>query len=207
MVLARKERDRMRRKADILNAAEHVFALKGYDKATMQDIAKKAEYAIGTVYLYFKDKNALYFSLLEEKMRDMLTSLKEKTAKVSDARERLETCLKEKLAFFEANQDFFKIYISESRESECSIEQKMQKTSFVEDYLRFMAGLMRAAQKQSVIRKDVDPDLAADVFLSIFKLIIVRCFREGLQSTQDLKGLCSLIMGIFLNGMGQKNEN
>ena len=55
IILSRKERDRLRRKSDILNAAEYVFVLKGCDKATMQNIAKKAEYSTGTVYLYFKD--------------------------------------------------------------------------------------------------------------------------------------------------------
>lgn len=58
----RKERDLLLRKTDILKAAERVFALKGYDKATIQDIAKEAEYAPGTLYLYFKDKWSLFLT-------------------------------------------------------------------------------------------------------------------------------------------------
>ena len=75
----RKERDRQLRRTDILRASEHVFAQKGYDNATMQDIAKEAQYATGTVYLYFKDKEALYFSLLEEKIFCMMSATREKT--------------------------------------------------------------------------------------------------------------------------------
>ncbi len=60
-LLGRKERYRFLRKTDIIRAAEHVFALKGFHKATIQDIARQAQYATGTVYLYFEDKNSLYF--------------------------------------------------------------------------------------------------------------------------------------------------
>jgi len=54
--LSRKERDRRLRQEDILKTAEHIFAIKGYHEASIQDIAKEAQYAVGTVYLYFKTK-------------------------------------------------------------------------------------------------------------------------------------------------------
>ncbi|TAM39648.1 TetR/AcrR family transcriptional regulator, partial [bacterium] len=78
--LSRRERDKLLRRRDILRAAEHVFALKGYYEATMQDIARDAQYATGTVYLYFKDKESLYFSLVERKYSDLLAILKERTS-------------------------------------------------------------------------------------------------------------------------------
>ena len=87
--LTRKERDKQLRKTDLLSAAEHLFALKGYDRATMQDIAREAQYATGTAYLYFKDKESLYFSLLEEKISDMMSIVKEKTSAAKDVREKL----------------------------------------------------------------------------------------------------------------------
>ena len=80
--LNRKERDKQLRRADILKAAEHVFAKKGYGRATMQDIAKEAQYATGTVYLYFEDKESLYFSLLEGKISSMMSIIKKKHRKL-----------------------------------------------------------------------------------------------------------------------------
>ena len=59
----RKRRERERRRQQIIVAAKRVFSAKGFTKATMEDIAKEAELSPGTLYLYFKNKDALYASL------------------------------------------------------------------------------------------------------------------------------------------------
>jgi len=59
----RKERERERRRQQIIVAAKRVFTEKGFNKATMEDIAKEAELSPGTLYLYFKNKDELYASL------------------------------------------------------------------------------------------------------------------------------------------------
>ena len=110
--LTRKERDRQLRQQDILKGAEHVFAVKGFHNATIQDIARDAQYATGTIYLYFKDKEALYLALLEKKIRSMLSLIQEKVARVSGTPEKIRALVEEQLAYFAENQDFFSIYFS-----------------------------------------------------------------------------------------------
>jgi AcrR family transcriptional regulator len=53
------------RRTQILEAATRVFAEKGYHRATTKDIARAAEMAEGTIYLYFKNKSELLIALLE----------------------------------------------------------------------------------------------------------------------------------------------
>lgn len=59
----RKQRERERRRQQIIVAAKRVFSEKGYSKSTMEDIAREAELSPGTLYLYFKNKDELYASL------------------------------------------------------------------------------------------------------------------------------------------------
>ena len=59
----RKERERERRRQQIIVAAKRIFKDKGFGRATMEDIAKEAELSPGTLYLYFKNKEDLYASL------------------------------------------------------------------------------------------------------------------------------------------------
>ncbi len=59
----RKEREKERRRQQIMVAAKRVFSVKGFTKTTMEDIAKEAELSPGTLYLYFKNKDELYASL------------------------------------------------------------------------------------------------------------------------------------------------
>jgi AcrR family transcriptional regulator len=62
-IAERKEREKERRKQQIVVAAKKVFSNKGFNRATMDDIAKEAELSPGTLYLYFKNKEELYASL------------------------------------------------------------------------------------------------------------------------------------------------
>jgi AcrR family transcriptional regulator len=59
----RKEREKGRRRQQIMVAAKRVFSQKSFNKATMEDIAKEAELSPGTLYLYFKNKEELFASL------------------------------------------------------------------------------------------------------------------------------------------------
>jgi AcrR family transcriptional regulator len=59
----RKERERERRRQQIIVSAKRVFSEKGFSKTTMEDIAREAELSPGTLYLYFKNKDELYASL------------------------------------------------------------------------------------------------------------------------------------------------
>ena len=53
------------RKDQIMNAAEDVFAQKGFDKARMDDIADKTGLSKGTLYLYYKSKDDLIIAILD----------------------------------------------------------------------------------------------------------------------------------------------
>ncbi|HID32489.1 MAG TPA: TetR/AcrR family transcriptional regulator [bacterium (Candidatus Stahlbacteria)] len=63
----------MRREDQILDAASKVFMEVGYSRATVEKIAKRAKVAKGTVYLYFKNKEDLFISLLARQMRHIVT--------------------------------------------------------------------------------------------------------------------------------------
>ncbi|SHJ30308.1 transcriptional regulator, TetR family [Desulfatibacillum alkenivorans DSM 16219] len=63
---SRRERQRKERRQAILQAAENLFAEQGYRKTRIEDIAGKADVSVGTVYGYFKNKEDLLMSVLED---------------------------------------------------------------------------------------------------------------------------------------------
>ena len=92
----RKEREKERRRQQIMVAAKRVFVEKGFGGATMEDIAREAELSAGTLYLYFKNKNELYASLtlrvlqylnirLEHLSNDKESDLRGKISNIKDA--------------------------------------------------------------------------------------------------------------------------
>ena len=64
----RREREKEQRRNEILDAAEKVFFSKGFNNATMDEVAETAELSKGTLYLYFKNKEDLYFAITQRSM-------------------------------------------------------------------------------------------------------------------------------------------
>jgi len=59
-IYERKQREKEKRRQEILHAARKVFSSKGYNTATIEEIALEAELSPGTLYLYFKNKEELH---------------------------------------------------------------------------------------------------------------------------------------------------
>lgn len=60
----RKAREKEQRRNDIINAAEKLFFSRSYDNVSMEDIAKEVELNRATLYLYFKNKDALFYAVV-----------------------------------------------------------------------------------------------------------------------------------------------
>lgn len=59
----RKQREKTEMRNLILDAAMKLFLEVGYEHVTLRKIAEAIEYSPGTVYLYFKDKNEIFYAL------------------------------------------------------------------------------------------------------------------------------------------------
>lgn len=70
-IYERKQREKEKRKNDIISAARKVFSNKGFNSATMEEIASEAELSPGTLYLYFKNKEELHTILSIEVLKHL----------------------------------------------------------------------------------------------------------------------------------------
>jgi len=69
----RRLRDKEELRLLILDGAMRLFAQQGVEKVTIRNIADAIEYSVGTVYVYFKDKNAILHALHTEGFIDLKT--------------------------------------------------------------------------------------------------------------------------------------
>lgn len=67
----RKEREKEQRKNAILDTAEKLFFSRDFDSVSMEELAKEVELGKGTLYLYFKSKDALLFAIILRKMNEL----------------------------------------------------------------------------------------------------------------------------------------
>lgn len=105
----RREREAADRKQNILKAAREIFWKVGYANATMPQIAKAAELAPGTLYLYFPSKDALYTELLIEGYDRLEQHLKDSVALGSTAMKKAEKLIDAFFTFAQHNPQYFDI--------------------------------------------------------------------------------------------------
>jgi AcrR family transcriptional regulator len=72
-VAERREEEKERRRAEIVNAAESLYAEKGWDAVTMDQVARSARLSRALVYVYFKDRDDLMFAIGERAMQMLRT--------------------------------------------------------------------------------------------------------------------------------------
>jgi TetR/AcrR family transcriptional regulator len=75
-ISARREEEKERRRAEILDAAEALYAKKGWDALTMDQVARSARLSRALVYVYFRDKDDLLFAIGERAVQLLLDRFK-----------------------------------------------------------------------------------------------------------------------------------
>src|SRR3979409_1582850 len=110
----RQEAGELRRLA-ILQAARTVFASQGYADTVVDDIAAEAGIGKGTLYLYFPSKEQIYLAALLEDARNLNRLTRDGIAAAATWQEKLRAYMDVKLQYFEAHQDFVRIYMTEFR--------------------------------------------------------------------------------------------
>jgi TetR/AcrR family transcriptional regulator len=81
-IAERKQREKAQRREDILNAAEKLFFSRGYDSVSMDEIAADVELNKATLYLYFKDKESLYFAVVNRGIKILRAMIMEEAKNV-----------------------------------------------------------------------------------------------------------------------------
>jgi AcrR family transcriptional regulator len=197
--ISRKEREFRTHRGEILRAAEKLFAAKGFFQTTMSDIAQAAEFGTGTLYKYFKSKEDLYFTLIDEKTDEINHLVRDKLSQVSSAIERLKQVLTLELEFIERNRDFFRIYISEGSRFEWSFKNDFGKKIHEKmvNYIHLLAQVLKQGMDAGELKPLAPLDLA-----HAFEGIVHSFIFEWLISPQSysLPSKAETILEIFLRG-------
>jgi AcrR family transcriptional regulator len=110
--LSRKEREFLRHKEEILWAAEQVFSEKGYVSATVDEIAQRAEFAVGTLYRFFENKSELYSETVLTRMRVMEKEVYAALRKGDSPAEMIRSYFGCRIELFWEYPQFFRLFFS-----------------------------------------------------------------------------------------------
>ncbi len=125
--LSRREREKLWQRREMLTAAIKLFSEKGYHSVSMQEIAKKSEFAIGTLYKFFKNKEDLYKSIIMEQADIFHKALTEALEEEDGEIEKLRKYVQVKGAVFMDNISVVRLYFAETRGASFNIKAGLDK--------------------------------------------------------------------------------
>lgn len=196
--MPRRARERLQRRRDIFRAAEPVFAEKGFHGASIDEIARGAEYATGTVYLYFRDKETLYVELFEEKIRELLDFVKERVGAEAQPLRALQQFIHARMEYFDKNRPFFKMYMRERMDWGWAKGEKWTGVyNLYENYINLLTRLIQKAQRGERLRKGDSRRFA--IALSGMMMQLTRDWLRH-ESHRPLMEQADFVADLFLHG-------
>ncbi|KAF5086858.1 TetR/AcrR family transcriptional regulator [Methanobacterium aggregans] len=168
-----KEREREQRQNDIINAARKLFADKDFDEVSMNEIAGEVGLGKSTLYLYFKNKEALYFAVCLRGTRIWAEMVKEEVEKGNTGLEKFVLYGNANREFSNRYPDYFRLLYSPTSIKKQFDMDKMTSSEEFQEVRELFKEIMfigiDSIQKgidEGEIRPDVDPVEAA-ILLSV----------------------------------------
>jgi AcrR family transcriptional regulator len=191
----------------VFQAAEEVIVTKGLEGATMQEIARRAGCAAGTLYLYFRNKDELIRLLVDRHMQRLESVFKETLSKATeDGLERLRLGLKVSLEYCHAHQLVLRVFFS-TLSGSTDIESHL-KGAAREAYSRMKQldiDSMQRAQRARQVRGDIPAEELVEMMYGLFNAAITRWCLRG--QTPDATTQMKLVWGFLAGGLGIPAES
>jgi TetR/AcrR family transcriptional regulator len=160
MKLPRREREKLRQRKEMLAGALDVFLEKGYHNVSMHEIAAKAEFAIGTLYKFFKNKQDLYKTLVLEMSDGFNETLTKAIEEPDDEVEKLRNYVRAKGELFRANVSMIRLYFAETRGASFNVMAGLD-SEIRERYDQFvqatLASVFESGMRRERFKKIADP--------------------------------------------------
>lgn len=198
MAAAESPRDRADKHDLILEAAIAVFAEKGFHHARISDVARRANVADGTIYLYFRNKDDLLLTIFEEKMGLLIDGLRQALAGVDDPLERIRVFARYHFRQVENHKALAEVLQIELRLSNKFLKEYRPERLW--EYLGVFAEIVRDGQQRGVLRDGLDPFVLMWAFFGAMdeiamQWVLARRHRFSLEAAADQ------VADTFLRGM------
>ncbi len=194
----------------ILEAAEILFAEKGFDAVSMSAIAKLANTSKPNIYHHFKNKNDLYLAVMKTAVR--------RSSALLDALEDTPGTYRQRLTDFSAGQ--LNNILAHKRSTQLILRETLYAGSprgrdftrhVMSEVFSRLVAMVHQGQQENEFRPDIDPTLAAFMIISanmfFFQASPVIQHIPEAHFTNDAGAYSKAVMDILFNGVLQDGED
>ncbi len=139
-------------KKAMVDAARELFAQKGMDLTTIDEITEHADVAKGTFYYHFKNKNGLVRLLMEQTLAELTLAIEQRCANITELPEMLDGLIVAHIDFFRTRWEDFVLYFQGKADLTLAEGYEDINEPFT-DYLDHIAALIDGIVKHKLSEK------------------------------------------------------
>ncbi|WP_028987785.1 TetR/AcrR family transcriptional regulator [Thermicanus aegyptius] len=181
----------------IIRAAIRVFATHGYHNAQVSKIAREANVADGTIYLYFESKADVLISLFQETMGLYVEKLKEKLALIDDPEEQLRLLIHSHFESLAHDKDLAIVTQIELRQSDPEIRRGL--APILKKYLDVIDGIIERGKEKGVFRREVITHVARKMIFGTLDETVTSWVMANTE--RDLMNLVEPVQDLLIHGL------
>ena len=202
--LSRKEKDKLRHREHILDAALKLFSEKGFHNVSMQEIAKESEFSVGTLYNFFESKEQLFEELIKTGVEKICLILVPILDSNKDEKTKISEFFQAHVDLIEKNIGLIRLYISQYGKNTVSTPEIQQISSAFKTIVsEKLTNIIREGIKKQHFRQ-IHPEI---VTLSIRSTLEAFSFEssENFDRAKVKEGI-SEIESFFISSLTKKEE-
>ncbi len=166
----RKEREKLTHRQEILEAALNLFSSKGFHNVSMQEIASKSEFAVGTLYNFFESKESLFEGLINHFGEKMLTDVTGIVDGQGSEMDRLIAFIRYQPELLEKYSEIIRLYISVVG-TQTIAQSKIKNNTGIKEIIDLkLTSLIEQGINKGLIRS-VDPNITAKAIISTIERV------------------------------------
>ncbi|MDP4162361.1 MAG: TetR/AcrR family transcriptional regulator [Bacillota bacterium] len=159
-----------RKRESIMEIALKCFGEKGYHLTTMDDIVAYSNMSKGLIYNYFKSKEDLYISLMDERSKRTLENIRKQFKQISTAKEKVSEFFRiyREAALTEEWRSFIRVHmefwIYSSRQEPL---REIMNTRYKSQFRDFLAEILEEGKNAGEFKQEVQVEIVASLFWSL----------------------------------------
>jgi uroporphyrinogen III methyltransferase/synthase len=202
----KKENNKQLKRTKIIEAASILFSRKSYHEVMMEEVAKLASIAKGTVYNYYSSKEELYFSIMKGRMEKLNLSLKENISGQQSSIDSLHSFILHIYMFMMKHQNFFLMYRKESLSAEHTLCSELIKLE--NDLKTILRRIIKSGKIEGIFR-DINEEFCVDLVLGSIYGVVHRGIEKNLNEDQkiyDRENIYDFILHGLFSGFQSKES-
>jgi AcrR family transcriptional regulator len=199
-----KEQRKELHRLEILQVAEQLFARQGYHVTTMEEVAEECGWSKGTLYLYFKSKEDLFFSVLFEKLDQFSATLFADLKSSQGIDRKISALIDAQFDFFTENKHFFQLVITEQSKVMHSSNSGLREELIQKQHSQ-IDEISQALSEGMEDNTPVQATILAGSIIGAVNLHLVSWLMAG-EGT-DLQQIKSQLTTLFIHGISANEKN